>query len=264
MTNKPNILEWCKSPQGAKNEYPSEKKEIGWKPGEIPPCEWENYFKNEVTNWISYFDEQIARISIVGVPRGVALATFPSLSKDSYRCSAVEKADEFGFVLCNGQVINDDSAGDFHGKIIPNLNSNKFLKGSIHDNESNGNLNNKINIDHTHNYAHTHETMQYEIDKNYTPKIRQLFNKTPDFKESHWDQIITYNGYKNPSVEGGDTPQIVAQPIAFTTFYTSGVSGASVNGCFDKAETLGITSSEKAIIDIEPENITTVYIMRIK
>lgn len=266
-TNRPDKFpDWCmlnnsNGPNNTptKSPYPQSKSNDGWDIGEIPPREWENFWKNLNAQWTHYFDEQISKISTVGVPIGVALPTFPSLG--GYNCTALDIADEFGFVLCNGQTIADSSS-IFNGKAIPNLNGNNFLKGSDKDNQIEGNKGHTVNFDHTHNYAHTHEVMQFQIKSTAAGKITQLFNATPDANNpSHWDEPILYNGTINSSTDG-NTLQIVTPPMPLTTFYTSGVTGSAVNGFLNKAETSKVTGG--ASLNIEPQNITTIYIIRIK
>lgn len=267
-TSRPNIFpDWCMQDNSnginntpTKSAYPQSKSDNGWDIGEIPPREWENYWKNLTAQWTRYFDEQIAKISTVGVPIGVALPTFPSLG--GYNCTALDFADEFGFVLCNGQTILDETS-IFNGKVIPNLNGNNFLKGSNKDNHIEGNKNHEVNFDHTHNYAHTHEVMQFQIKSTATGKIIQQFNATPDANnQSHWDEIISYNGTVNGSNDGNTLQLVYTGEMPLTTFYTSGVAGSAVNGFLNKAETAKVTDG--ASLNIEPQNITTIYIIRIK
>ena len=267
MTDKPSLFpDWCMKDNSngpnkkpTKSPYPQSKIDDGFDVGETPPREWENFWKNLIALWTHYFDEQISKISTVGVPVGVALPTFPSLG--GYNCAALTVADEFGFVLCNGQTINDPTS-IFNGKVIPNLNGNNFLKGSNKDNQIEGNKNNTVSFEHTHNYAHTHEFMQFQIKSTATGKITQLFNATPDANNpSHWDEPISYNGTLNGSTDG-NTLQIVNGAMPLTTFYTSGVAGSSINGFLDKAETAKVTGG--ASLNIEPQNVTTIFIIRIK
>jgi hypothetical protein len=259
MTDKPNIYpDWCISEKNCAL-YPQSKIQDGWIKAEPPPSEWVNFFNNLVGKWTRYFDETISKISNVGVPLGVALPTFPSLG--GYKCESIDKADELGFVLCNGQVINDETSV-FNGKVIPNLNANLFLKGSSKDNKHEGNKNHEVNFEHVHNFAHTHEISQFQINSSPTGKLIQLFNLTPDAKApSKWDQIISFNGTINGS-DAGNSLQIVTPPTPLTTLYSGGVSGSAVNGFYDDAKTSGVVGS--SVLNIEPESITTIYIMRIK
>ena len=104
--------------------------------------------------------------------------------------------------------------------------------------------------------------MQFQIKSTATGKITQLFNATPDANNpSHWDEPISYNGTLNGSTDG-NTLQIVNGAMPLTTFYTSGVAGSSINGFLDKAETAKVTGG--ASLNIEPQNVTTIFIIRIK
>ncbi len=264
--NKPeNFPDWCmkNNKNGINNtstkfEYPQAKKDDGWDIDEAPPREWENYWKNLTAIWLRYLDEQLQKVSVVGVPVGIVLPTFPSLG--GYKCVALEKADEFGFVLCNGQTINDQSSS-FNGKIIPNLNNNSFLKGSIKDNVSSGNKENKINYNHTHNYAHTHAVSKIKVAGVSTPKYVQTFNEKPNRKESEWDYNLTFNGTSRTS-DTGNTMLLISNAHETKILYSSGVSGDAVNGELDAAETATVSGSSE--LNIEPQNVTTVYIIRIK
>lgn len=267
MTDRPSLFpDWCMKNNSngpndtpTKSAYPQSKTDDGFDIGEIPPREWENYWKNLTALWTHYFDEQIEKISTVGVPIGVALPTFPSLG--GYNCTALTAADEYGFVLCNGQTINDSSSV-FNGKVIPNLNGNNFLKGSNKDNQIEGNKDHKVNFDHTHNYRHTHEISKFQINTTATGKVLQLYNLTPDASdESKWDEIISYNGVSGTG-DGNVLQLVYTGSMPLTTFYSGGVSGSAVNGFYDKAETSTVTGG--AVLNIEPQNITTIYIIRIK
>jgi hypothetical protein len=266
MINKPNkYADWCikNNKNGLNNtptkvEYPQSKIDDGWDVDEIPPREWENYKNNLVGQWLRYLDEQLQKVSTVGVPVGVALPTFPSLG--GYKCVALEKADEFGFVLCNGQIINDQES-PFNGKTIPNLNNNNFLKGSNKDNVLGGNKNNNVNFNHTHNYAHTHEVTRLKIDNAYTGRLIQLFYENARKGENEPDYVLSFNPAANTSAKGSGL-QLVNSSHDYRNFYTSGVLGDAINGVLDKAETSNI--SGKSDLNIEPQNVTTVYIIRIK
>lgn len=105
MINKPQIFpDWCMKDETDlpnKLEYSQEKKDYGWSIDEVPPREWENYKNNLTSLWIHYFDEMVNEQkkkleSIVNIPVGVAMPSFPSLG--GYKCTAIEQADDQG--LC--------------------------------------------------------------------------------------------------------------------------------------------------------------------
>lgn len=265
--NKPDVFpDWCveNNKNGFNNtptkvEYPLEKVKNGWDINEVPPREWVNFLYNLLSKWIRYLNERVEKISVVGVPIGVALPTFPSFD-GTYKCTALDFPDEFGFVLCNGQEIKDKES-PFFGKKVPNLNNNNFLKGSSKDNILSGNENHKVNYNHTHNYAHTHEMTQIKISGISPSKLVQVYNASASKSQSSWDYNITFNGTANGS-GNGNTPIIVSIPHDYKTLYTSGVSGDAINGVLDDAKTSNITGSSQ--LNIEPQNVTTVYIIRIK
>ncbi|WP_397602201.1 hypothetical protein [Silvanigrella sp.] len=266
--NKPDVFpDWCveNNKNGFNNtptkvEYPLEKIKNGWDINEVPPREWENYWKNLTAKWLHYLDEQLQKVSVVGVPVGIVLPTFPSLG--GYKCVALEKADEFGFVLCNGQKINDQSSS-FNGKIIPNLNNNLFLKGSLEDNKKQGNSEHSADFNHTHNYSHTHKTGEYQIKINGAQKVLEQYIYTNADKNSqpNQDNVFQYSGIAS-SGGSGDTMRLINSPTVLTEMFTSGVYGDAINDVLENAQTSGVTNYKK--FNIEPENITTIYIMRIK
>nr|BFD33739.1 hypothetical protein GTC16762_33580 [Pigmentibacter ruber] len=248
-----------------KAEYPQAKIDDGWDIDEIPPREWENFKNNLVAQWIRYLQEKTEKISTVGVPIGVALPTFPSLG--GYKCEALDVADNYGFVLCNGQEIKDKDS-PFFGKRIPNLNDNNFIKGSNKDNVTAGNKGNKTTHEHVHNYSHTHAVTTMRFQTNLNKKSLDIcLIKTPDRKiEPNHDFIMQFSG-NSSSGGSGDTLKLISsiessEPKVID-FYTSGVHGDAINGEHEKANTSGVPEENK-IIDIEPQNISALYIIRIK
>ena len=265
--NKPDMFPyWCEdnNKNGFNNtptkaEYPQEKVKNGWDINEVPPREWVNFLYNLLSKWIRYLNERVEKISVVGVPVGVALPTFPSFD-GTYKCTALAFPDEFGFVLCNGQEIKDKDS-PFFGKKVPNVNDNNFLKGSNKDNIASGNENHQVNYDHVHNYAHTHEVSRIKVAGVATAKFVQTFNEKADKKQSGWDYNLTFNGTSRTS-DTGNTMLLITNAHETKTLYSSGVAGDAVNGELDEAKTTGIIGNNK--LSIEPRNISAVYIIRIK
>lgn len=70
------------------------------------------------------------------VPIGGVVATIPALA-GTYLCSATTAADDLGYVVCGGQVINDTTS-PLNGRTIPNINSDVFLKGHTTSNTAGG------------------------------------------------------------------------------------------------------------------------------
>jgi hypothetical protein len=56
--------------------------------------------------------------------------------------------------------------------------------------------------------------------------------------------------------------RLINSPTVLTEMFTSGVYGDAINDVLENAQTSGVTNYKK--FNIEPENITTIYIMRIK
>lgn len=209
-------------------------------------------------NDLSELEEIVKKI--VSVPLGVALPTFPSLG--GYKCEALNIADSYGFVLCNGQEIKDKNSPLF-GKKVPNLNSNVFLKGSSEDNKNQGNKENKADFNHTHNYSHTHKIGEFQIRSNENQKVlEQYFYKIANKNEEpNHDYSIQYTGISH-SGGNGDAMRLISMPHVLNEIYSSGVWGEAVNGTLEKAETSAITNYSS--MNIEPENISTIYIIRIR
>lgn len=267
--NRPgDFPDWCMTKNENLAKYPQEKTTDGWLVGEVPPREWENYFKNLVAKWTRYLDNEVSKIRMV--QKGIAIPTFPSLCEDAYNCTATTKADENGFVLCNGQTIDDPTAGKFHGVTIPNLNNNIFIKGNEKDNLNQGNKNkNSVDIDHTHNYSHTHAVMSFSLQEKAESKNYMTFDfqKTPNKdKELLSDLTIEYLIQDSDHQIGTSNSVILVTAPRFnpTILYTSGVYGDSVNGITENASTSLIEVESKKLVNIEPGNITAIYIMRIK
>jgi hypothetical protein len=243
-----------------KQEYPQEKINDGWDIDEVPAREWENY-KNYLTSiWLRYLDEKTEKISTVGVPVGVALPTFPSLG--GYKCVALEVADSYGFVLCNGQEIKDKDSV-FFGKKVPNLNANNILKGSAKDNEEGGNKLNKANFDHTHNYDHTHKVFRFKVNNSSINHLQFLLNSKENKEKESWDYILSFNNGSSASNSNGTSLQLISKSTDdYITTYTSGVNNKKTNGDTSNAQTKGISNYND--LNIEPQNISTIYIIRIK
>ena len=70
------------------------------------------------------------------VPIGGVVATIPALA-GAYACSATTAADDLGYVVCGGQVIND-ATSPLNGRTIPNINNDVFLKGHTTSNTTGG------------------------------------------------------------------------------------------------------------------------------
>jgi hypothetical protein len=70
------------------------------------------------------------------VPIGGVVATIPALA-GAYACSATTAADDLGYVVCGGQVIND-ATSPLNGRTIPNINNDVFLKGHTTSNTAGG------------------------------------------------------------------------------------------------------------------------------
>ncbi|KAB8035825.1 hypothetical protein GCL60_16480 [Silvanigrella paludirubra] len=209
-------------------------------------------------NDVNKLEETVKKI--IGVPLGAAISTFPSLG--GYKCEALEIADSYGFVLCNGQEIKDKDS-IFFGKKIPNLNNNLFLKGSLQDNTTQGNKDHKADFDHTHIYSHTHKYCEYQIKINESQKVlEQYFYTTADKNEQPNQNIVfQYSGIAS-SGGSGDAMRLLNSPSSLTEMFTSGVFGDAINGVLENAQTSKVTDYNK--LNVEPENITTVYIMRVK
>lgn len=70
------------------------------------------------------------------VPIGGVVATIPALA-GAYACTATTAADDLGYVVCGGQVIND-ATSPLNGRTIPNINNDVFLKGHTTSNTAGG------------------------------------------------------------------------------------------------------------------------------
>jgi len=70
------------------------------------------------------------------VPIGGVVATIPALA-GAYACTATTAADDLGYVVCGGQVIND-ATSPLNGRTIPNINNDVFLKGHATSNTTGG------------------------------------------------------------------------------------------------------------------------------
>jgi len=210
------------------------------------------------TNEVKDLEKKLNKI--VEVPLGAALPTFPSLG--GYKCEALEVSDSNGFVLCNGQEIKEKESV-FFGKKVPNLNANNFLKGSIRDNTEGGNKLNKVNYDHTHNYAHTHQVSNISIKQNGSQKTFEIFSFKNSVKDKipNPDFILQYTGI-NSFGGSGDVMRLISAPVLNTSLFTSGVYGDSVNDVLGNAKTSNIV--ENSTLNIEPQNITTIFIIRVK
>jgi hypothetical protein len=87
------------------------------------------------------------------VPIGGVVATIPALA-GAYACSATTAADDLGYVVCGGQVIND-ATSPLNGRTIPNINNDVFLKGHTTSNTTGGsNTHDHTVPGHYHYYGH--------------------------------------------------------------------------------------------------------------
>lgn len=86
------------------------------------------------------------------VPIGGVVATIPALA-GAYACSATTAADDLGYVVCGGQVINDVTS-PLNGITIPNINNDVFLKGHTTSNTAGGsNTHTHVVPGHYHYYG---------------------------------------------------------------------------------------------------------------
>ena len=87
------------------------------------------------------------------VPIGGVIATIPALA-GAYACSATTAADDLGYVVCGGQVIND-ATSPLNGRTIPNINNDVFLKGHTTSNTAGGSNTHTHSVPgHYHYYGH--------------------------------------------------------------------------------------------------------------
>lgn len=87
------------------------------------------------------------------VPIGGVVATIPALA-GAYACTATTAADDLGYVVCGGQVIND-ATSPLNGRTIPNINNDVFLKGHTTSNTAGGSNTHTHSVPgHYHYYGH--------------------------------------------------------------------------------------------------------------
>lgn len=85
--------------------------------------------------------------AVVGyLPLGSVIATMPHLT-GAYNCIATTAADAGGFVVCEGQTINDPTS-PMNGAVIPHINDDVFLMGRATSGEAGGSS--------TYDFNHTH------------------------------------------------------------------------------------------------------------
>ena len=96
------------------------------------------------------------------VPIGGVVATIPALA-GAYACSATTAADDLGYVVCGGQVIND-ATSPLNGRTIPNINSDVFLKGHTTSNTAGGSNTHDHTVPGHYHYYGQHWTNDNALD----------------------------------------------------------------------------------------------------
>lgn len=214
---------------------------------------------------------------VSGLPLGSVIPTFPHLA-GAYSCAnkANAGADALGFVLCSGieaeRTINDGGSL-MNGAIVPLINDDVFLMGSVGPTDSVQTGANVVNLQHTHTCttelahataipAHTHDLgnnggaciyIEWLMGTHFYSAIYESTAVTFNPDASHrWD----FNGgaYGDPGAGARAMPRLAGRTEAMTA--------GSGTLDLDHAHTLG--NSLDAAFDKRPKYMKAIYVMRIK
>lgn len=125
------------------------------------------------------------------VPIGGVVATIPALA-GAYACSATTAADDLGYVVCGGQVIND-ATSPLNGRTIPNINSDVFLKGHTTSNTAGGSNTHDHTVPGHYHYYGGHWSNNNSTDVN---------NGNGDGSGNTYDDTYGYRAYVDVNTDG--------------------------------------------------------------
>lgn len=137
------------------------------------------------------------------VPIGGVVATIPALA-GAYACSATTSADDLGYVVCGGQVIND-ATSPLNGITIPNINNDVFLKGHTTSNTAGG------SNTHTHSVpGHYHYYGGHWSNDSST----SVTGGNGDGSGNTYDDTYGYRAYVDVDGNGNHTHSIYATEVS--------------------------------------------------
>lgn len=217
------------------------------------------------------------------VPIGGVVATIPALA-GAYACSAITAADDLGYVVCGGQVIND-ATSPLNGRTIPNINSDVFLKGHTTSNTAGGsNTHTHVVPGHTHSVpGHYHyygdhwsnddsRWGHYPYGNGAGNMLQDsvVYGARTDGRHTHrGGNDHNHNSWNNPQ---GTTPiddsftdsGLHEHDVAWHRHWiqTRTTHGGGLDG--RSAMTSGSTSLTSDSSSTQPKFITVLYVMRIK
>jgi hypothetical protein len=217
------------------------------------------------------------------VPVGAVLATFPHLT-GAYSTTATTAADNYGYVLCQGQTIAD-AGSPMNGQAVPDLHNNIFLRGAA----TSGTLGGAATIfggggpyphvheldecrgdGHTHNMAHAHQWSWYAPGQFYSQQAASGSQGTFTTTGTNTNGYL----YRVSTDAAPGSTSSAFNGATLNAWYTSGAltNGGSVitNTGTESVDTTvsGTTNTNNtsggASIAIIPPYITAVFLMRIK
>lgn len=165
------------------------------------------------------------------------------------------EADDNGYVLCQGQTINDPTS-PMNGVVMPNLSDNRFLRGNSTSGSVSGSEvftltasnipSHRHTMNHTHNMNHTHK--QFSVNTSDLDRISEDGYDT--VASNTYPQTTSSVAY---TIKGTSTGASVGRTSGTSTSNTGGASTSD-------------TAYEGSGTEVEhiPQYLDVVYVMRIK
>ena len=200
------------------------------------------------------------------VPIGAVIALNPSLT-GAYTTSSTTTADSNGWVLVEGQTIND-ATSPMDGVTLPDLTDARFLRGSTSSGSTGGSETFTLaetNLPaHVHSINHTHGTVAAENHTHTSGSLTAAIRIVGD-------TIRMYTGSASGSFSGGANIYMDGTTNSDTSNWAG--AGAVVKGTTDTENLAGVDTaytgnsgsvgSTTAVTHI-PKYLNVVYVMRIK